>query len=687
MAVDMSVLESDQKDLATPQVAVRGPAGPRDRRSGSSLRRSRSELAGLATLLLATACAYLWDLTSSGYANSFYAAAVQAGTRSWKAFFFGSIDSSNFITVDKPPAALWVMELSGRILGFSSFSMLAPQVLEGVVTVALVYAVVRRWHGHRAALVAGAVMATTPVAALMFRFNNPDALLVLLMTAAAYGVTRAIEQGRTRWLVLAGTALGFGFLAKMGQALIVVPGFGLAYLVAAPVSLRRRISGLLAGLASIVAAAGWWVLIVTVWPASSRPMIDGSSTNSIWNLIVGYNGLDRVVSTNATGGGSNFSGATGTLRLFNSLMGGQASWLIPAAILILVGGLVLRRHTPRTDRTRASLILWGGWLVVTGAVFSYGQGVIHTYYTVALVPAVAALAGIGFAGLTSHWDHLWARWSASALVAVTAGWAEVLLGRSHWNSWLQPVVAIAAGIAIAGFLLGALARSASLRRAIGAIALAGAITASLGGPAAYALQTIGTAHTGSIPSAGPAVTTSIATSSGRGPGGGGPGGSGPGGDGGPPRRATPTGTAGVASTARGTTLAGGGRAGSSTGFNGGEQGIQVSSSLVSALKAGDRKYRWVAATDGSQSAATIELATGGEPVMAIGGFNNQGGNISLAQFETYVAAQDIHYYIVSGSGGPGGGSTASSIATWVESHYTSTTIGGLTVYDLTAAKG
>ncbi|HTU94738.1 MAG TPA: glycosyltransferase family 39 protein, partial [Solirubrobacteraceae bacterium] len=353
----------------------------------------------LPTLLLLTALAYLWDLSASGYANSFYAAAVQAGTKSWKAFFFGSLDSSSFITVDKPPASLWVMALSGRIFGFSSWSMLAPQALEGVAAVALLYASVKRWFGAGAGLAAGALLAATPVAALMFRFNNPDALLVLLLVAAAYCLTRALERAGTRWVVAAGTMIGFAFLAKMMQAFLVLPAFALVYVVAAPTGLRRRLAQTLAGGLAIVVSAGWWVAIVALWPAGSRPMIDGSSDNSILNLITGYNGLGRIFGSGGPGGGGaggpggggggNFSGATGVLRLFNSVMGGQASWLLPAALLALGAGLIATRRAPRTDRTRAALLLWGGWLIVSGLVFSLSSGIIHTYYTVALAPAIA----------------------------------------------------------------------------------------------------------------------------------------------------------------------------------------------------------------------------------------------------------------------------------------------------------
>src|ERR1700722_4893010 len=216
----------------------------------------------LIALLLLTAVAYLVDLSASGYANSFYAAAVQAATKSWKAFFFGSLDSSSFITTDKPPASIWVMALSGRIFGFSSWSMLVPQALEGVAAVALLHATVKRWFGAPAGLAAGAMLAITPVAALMFRFNNPDALLVTLLVAAAYCLVRAIEAGGTRWILATGALIGFAFLAKLGQALLVVPAFGLVYLIATPTALRRRIAALLAGFASLVVCAGWWVAII-----------------------------------------------------------------------------------------------------------------------------------------------------------------------------------------------------------------------------------------------------------------------------------------------------------------------------------------------------------------------------------------------------------------------------------------
>ncbi len=567
----------------------------------------------LIALLAGTLIAYLIELTSSGYANSFYAAAVQAGTRSWKAFFFGSIDSSSFITVDKPPAALWVMELSGRVFGFSSASMLVPQVLEGVLSVALLAAAVKRWFGAGAGLLAGLALASTPVAALMFRFNNPDALMVCLMVGSAYCLVRALEGERTRrWMLGVGALLGFAFLAKMMEAFLVVPGFAFVYLVAAPVSARRRLTDLLLGGAAMLAGCGWWVAIVALWPASARPMIDGSPDNSILNLIFGYNGFSRL-SGGSGAGGANFSGATGVLRLFNELMGGQASWLLPAAAGVLVGGLAWRVRAPRTDRPRAALMLWGSWLVVSGAVFSFSSGVIHTYYTVELAPAIAALVGIGAVVCWRHRGQPLARAGLALMLAVTATWAVVLLQRTPaWQPWLTPLVVVAALVAIFGLAV----PPSLLRRRLASATAVAALTAALAAPLAYSVETISAAHTGSVPSAGPAVNGTTG-GFGGGPGGGGFGGATPG-----------SGTAGAGATGAGTT----------------------SSALVSALKADASKYRWVAATSGSQSAATLELASGGEPVMAIGGFNGEGARLSLAQFESYVKAGEIHYYIVGGTG-------------------------------------
>src|SRR3989449_4590693 len=351
-------------------------------------------------LLGTTALLYLWNLAASGWANAYYSAAVLAGTKSWAAFFFGSLDASNFITVDKAPASLWVMEISARLFGFNAWSVLAPQALEGVATVAIVYVAVRRWFGPAAGLIAGAVVTLTPVAALMFRYNNPDALLVLLLTAAAYATLRATESGSTRWLALAPAPVGAGFLAKMLQAFVIVPVVIVVYLVAGRPRLLQRIKQLVLAGAALVIASGWWVAIVQLLPSAARPYIGGSQDNNLLDLIFGYNGFGRLTGneTGSVGGigaaGSRW-GLTGWNRLFLTEFGGQVSWLIPAAIMLLVAGLVLTLHARRTNLARASYLMWGGSLLVTGAVFSFAQGIIHPYYSIALAPAIGALVGAG----------------------------------------------------------------------------------------------------------------------------------------------------------------------------------------------------------------------------------------------------------------------------------------------------
>jgi 4-amino-4-deoxy-L-arabinose transferase-like glycosyltransferase len=655
-----------------------------------SLVRGREEDAAwvrpsLIGLLGVAAFLYLWDLGASGWANAFYSAAVQAGSTSWKAFFFGSFDSSNFITVDKSPAALWVMDLSARLFGVNAWSILAPQALEGVATVGFTYLTVRRWFPPGAALIAGATVALTPVAALMFRFDNPDALLVLLLTIATYATVRAIEAGKTKWLVLAATLVGFAFLTKMLQAFLVVPAFGLVYLLAAPVSLRRRIAQLGIALATMVVASGWWVAIVQLTPAADRPYIGGSQDNSLLNLIFGYNGLGRLTgnesgSVGGTGTNGSMWGPTGLDRLFNVSFGGQISWLLPAALILLIAGLGFTLTRGRTDRTRAAFLLWGGSLAVTALVFSLAAGIIHPYYTVALAPAIGALVGMGSVLLWRRRSRTWARLVLAGTVATTSVWSAVLLERSPgFAPGLAAAVAtlgIGAAIAIVGMPL--------LHRAVVAAVVAVGLAAAFAGPAAYTVDTVLTAHSGAIPSAGPSVTAAI---SGGGPGGfpglgggrGFPRGLPPGGFG---RGGFPGGFGGGAFRIPGGTGGGGFGRGGGSFLNASAPGA----ALVKLLETNAAGYTWVAATIDANSAAGYQLATD-DPIMAIGGFNGTDPAPSLAQFEQYVAQGRVHYFIGSG-GGPGiGTGTSAQIAQWVEQHFIATTVDGVTVYDLTQATG
>lgn len=596
---------------------------------------ARWERPALLTLLAATAVLYLWGLGSSGWANEYYAAAVQAGTQNWTAWLFGSLDPGNSITVDKPPASLWLMVLSARLFGFSAFAMLLPQALMGVATVGVLFAAVRRVSGAGAGLVAGAVMATMPVAALMFRFNNPDALLVLLLVVAAYCMVRAIETASTRWMVLVGCVLGFAFLTKMLQAFLVMPGLALAFLLAAPVGLWRRIGALAVGAVSMVVSAGWFIALVEVWPASSRPYIGGSTDNSLLQLALGYNGIQRIAGGGGPGGGPGdgpgrganlfFGGEPGIGRLFGHSMGVEASWLLPAALIGLAAGIWFTRRAVRTDAVRASLLLWGGWLLVTGVVFSYMDGTIHPYYTVALSPAVAALVGIAVAECWRRRRYLQPRLVLAAMMAATGVWAFVLLVRTpDWLPWLRWVVLALATLVAAILVVGA----HRLERAATAVVVAAAL-AGLAAPTAFAVYNV--AH----PAGGPGTMSGPARGDAFG--------------GMPP---------------------------------GGPRGDRDDAALAELVRGVDS--RWAAASVGSMGSAGLQLDSGAS-IMAIGGFTGSDASPTLAQFQQYVADGDVRYFIGSDRGGPPGfgrDGTAAEITAWVQENFTPVQVGGATVYDL-----
>ncbi len=590
---------------------------------------------GLPLLLAATAALYLWRLADSAWANAFYTAAVQAGADNWTAMLFGSSDPANAITVDKTPAALWVMDISVRLFGLNPWSVLVPQALEGVAAVWLLYAAVRRVAGPGTGLLAGAVLAATPVAALIFRFNNPDALLVLLLVAAAYCVQRACEKEASRWwLVAAGAAVGFGFLAKMLQAFLVLPGFAGAYLVAGHRPPLRRIGDLIIAAAAMVASGGWYLALVELWPASSRPYIGGSQHNSIIELTLGYNGLGRLTGKE-TGGLGNLNHDVGWGRLFGMGMGLDIAWLLPAAGICLVAGLILTRRAPRTDAARAALILWGSWLVVSAVIFSYSNGIIHAYYTVALAPAIGACIAIGAKLMWQNRFDIRSSTAMAGAVLVTTVLAAVLLFRhQEWMPWLRASVAVG-GMGAAVLLLVSSRLAPMVARSVGALA----IVSCLAAPAAFSVATAATSHSGAIPSVGPSHRIS-------GPGFGGGGG----------LLDSPKPATGLAATL--------------------------------ARDADD--YTWAAAIIGSNNAAGYQLASGA-PVMAIGGFNGTDPAPTLEQFQHLVATGQIHYFIrdrmmmMTGRWGSssGGSREAADIAQWVETHYAPLVIERAVVYDLT----
>ncbi len=602
-----------------------------------------AERIALAAVLLATAVLYLWNISINGMGNKFYAAAAWSGSLNSEALLFGSLDPRNFITVDKPPVSQWVMALSGQVFGFNSASMLIPQALMGVASVWLLYAGVRRISGPTAGLLAAAALAFTPVAALMFRFNDPDAVMVLLMIASAYCTVRALPQASGRWIALAGVALGFAFLAKMLEGLMVVPAVGLAYLVAAPTSAWRRVRHLLAALVAFIVSAGWFVVLTMAWPASSRPYLAGSTDNSFMNLVLGYNGLARVFghqqfdfdsptsgpAAEAFRAGGRWHESHGLSRLFTGEFGFQIGWLLPGALLAVVCVLIGRWRAPRTDVVRAGVIVFGSWLVLNGVVLSFMHGMngmIPPYYCLSVAPAVAAMFGIG---VVETWRRRESRFHLVALAVLllaTGVWGGWILGRNAgWFAPLRWTVLVVAVAATSTLLMSA---SADARRRRGTVALALAVAAGLAGPASYAVATIGQSHGDSGAWVGPAS--------------------------------------------------------SDPGMGGGAWWHDVDSPDLQAMLRATRT-EWSAAIKRSAPAAGLELSTR-TPVMAIGGFLGIDPVPTLNQFQDYVAHGRIGYYIVPDPKDdqfPVGRDSHTDIADWVAHNYVPTKVGSVTVYDLT----
>ena len=720
-------------------------------------------------VLVLAALLYSWDLSRNGDANTFYAAAVLSGTESWKAFFYGSLDSASFITVDKPPFAFWVMGISARTFGFNSWSLLLPQAAEGVAAVAVVYAAVRRSvagltgerGAHAAGLIAALALTLTPVVVAIDRDSNPDTMLTLLLALGAWGLLESLRASRPDrdpdlegkghpllWLMLSAAAFGLAFNTKMLEGFIALPALAIVYLIAANGRLRARIGRLLAAGGMLAVITLSWMTIVDLIPKSNRPYVGSSANNTVWNLAVGYNGFGRVTGSQGfgrrggfggagtgagtgtglgaaagtgtggtfggghagdlgelahrTGGFAGFGGQAGIGRMFGSTLGGQISWLLPFAAIALVGTLILIGRRPRTDLARASVMLWGGWLLLEFFVLSFQQGIQHSYYTSAMAPPIAALTGIGAVVFYQAYRRS-GRWSLvlALAIAVTGAWAFVLLRRTPgWNSWLPWTVAGATVVAVLALAFGwrharrsadGLRSGGDLRRQQSAgqadghgrrvaagrpgrpLAVAGVagLIAVLAGPAAYAATPISRTIEGTNPVAGPTAGGTFG-----GPGGfagdlrdfadlggahtgygGGPGaGSGPTGSG-------PTYAYGQGRAGRDAAGPGGGAV-----RIGGGLGGPVSKQLIAYLEARRDGATWLVAVQGSSAAAAVILQTGGVPVMAMGGFTGSDPAPTVAQLEHYVQQGKLHYVMTGGRDGfgGGGGGTVASVTSWVE---------------------
>lgn len=643
--------------MSTPALSLPRPASLSARRPLGAVRalgrvRVRPELAALLVLAAVLDC---WSLSRNGDANTYYAAAVRSMSSSWRAFLYGSFDAAGLQTVDKPPLALWLQALSVRVFGYGSWSLLLPQALMGIATVGLLYDLVARRFGRAAGFAGALALALTPITVAVSRHDNPDALLVLCCTAALWAFLRGLQDGRTRWLVLSGLMVGLGFETKMAVALVVVPGMVAAWLWVAPLGRRRAVGQLAAAGATLAVSALAWPVLVWLTPAADRPWVSGTSDNSIWSLILGYNGLGRLLGQkggggNATtgmgGGGGNslFGGSTGPLRLLNAALGGQAGWLLGFAAVTALGLAVLtrlRRGDPRTGW----LIAVGGAFLTTAVAFSTAQGIFHPYYVSLVAPFSAALVGAGV-GTALGRTRGAAVAGAGALAGGLVSELMVIDASATDLGWLVPVL-------VAGVLAAAAAVLLVRSRRGRAVVVTAAVALLLAAPAAWAFQTLGHATSGTFPAGGPASAGVTAGGFGGGHAGG-PASTGQraaGGGGGAPPTGTsaPSGSAkGAASSGAQTTSAATAPAATTSPTAGrgavGGTGTTDSTSLSAAVRYATAHGGGTIAVSSQSTAATAILASGAN-VVGIGGFSGSETQISATWLAQEVAAGHIRYVL------------------------------------------
>ncbi|GAA2501285.1 ArnT family glycosyltransferase [Streptomyces longisporus] len=676
----------------------------------------RWSLPALIAILVLAAALYAWNLSGSSM-NTFYSGAVWAGTQSWKAWFFGSLDPGNFLTVDKPPFALMVMGLSCRVFGFGTWQMMAPMIVVALATIWILHTTVKRVWGHGAATVAALVLALTPITVAINRDNNPDTLLVFLMVAGAALAFRATRDEKLLPLLGSAACFGLAFNTKLLAGWIALPAVFALYLYASRAPWVKRVVNLLLAAVVLAVSSFWWAVAVSLVPASDRPYIGGSTDGSAWNLIMGYDGLGRVFGGEGNGGGGGgggggFSGSAGLGRMFNDILGGQISWLLPFSVIALIGGLVVCGRAPRTDLRRMALVLWGGWTLLHYVIFATAQGTMHPYYTTALAPSIAALCGGGGAMLLDAFrrDNRWA-WVLPVAFGVTGIWAIVLLRRaSGWNTWLWPTIGVLTVAGIVGMLV---FRSGSRVRLLTA-SLAAAVIAALAGPTAYAASpafgSTGGMMGGTNPTAGPSTGGGFGGGPGGNRGGFPGGGELPGGTtqaggraegaggfpGGGQQRQNgelpgggqlmPGGgngeLPGAAQQGGGQTPGGSGELGGTSGprgfgrggMGGGPGGMGgADSALISYLKEHQDGAKWLLAVSNSQSAAQIELSAR-EPVISMWGFTGSDNAMTVTKLKELVKKGELHYIQIGSGGmggGPGGGNNLSTeVSNWVKQHGT-----------------
>ncbi len=544
-----------------------------------------------------------WALSHNGLGNTFYSAGSRAMSESWKNFFFNAFDQGGFISVDKPPVAMWFEALSVRAFGFSTWSLLLPSSVFGAASVGLLWTIVRRWFGVTAAAIAALVLALSPINVAVNRLNLPEPFMIFFLLAAVWTCLRSLDSRKwVWWLIASGVLIGIAFNTKMLAAFIPGPAFALAIAVGSRCGWRERIGRLAVfGLAVLVVSASWLV-VVDLTPASARPYVGGSTDNTVWDLIVGYNGLGRVDGNGQGGGGGNvlggpggvFGGTPGWGRLFNDAVGAQIAWLLPLAVLAALVALWTWRRDPRR---LGAVLLWSGWFALYAVVFSLAKGTFHSYYTSVMAPAIGAMIGIGGVAIVAQ-ARKHVAWLAVAGVGIvgTAALQVSLIGRTpDFQSWTEPLLVGLVLAGVVGLVMAAMVRKWNWVLAALAIALVGLLIT----PAAWAAnETTAGSLNATLPQAGPREGTAGRTF--------------------------------------------------------GSAGYSSADGLADFLRGANTGETWDLVTVSSMQASDL-IAADDLSVMALGGFQGSDPATTVASTADRVASGEVRYFLATQGGFGGGG--------------------------------
>ncbi len=626
-----------------------------------------------------------FQLGQNGFGNLYYAAGVRSMLNNWHNFFFVSYDPGGFVTLDKPPLGFWLQVASARLFGFTPFSVFLPQALAGVLSVILLYYLVRRHFGVVAGLLAALALALSPISVVTNRNITIDSTLALTLLVGAWAVLHAAETGRLRWLLLSAAMVGIGFNIKMLEAYLVVPAYGLLYLLAAPISLWKRIGHLALAVLVLLAISFSWLLAVDLTPASQRPYVGSSQDNSELSLAIGYNGINRLLgqfgrgfsrgtrsntpgssntrsgngrttptqslsprqgdqgatspTTRTNGnaaqevpagfGGAFETGTPGPLRLFTVPLAGQIAWLLPLALLGMIALAWQRRPRLQSDPQQQSLALWGMWLLTMGIFFSVA-GFFHQYYMTEMAPAICALFGIGIVVMWQDYRRSgWRGWLLPlALIATIAEQVYILNSYPTWGQWLIPLMVVLCILAVGVLLSARIAPYIRVKaRRSPQRSLRSAYQSSRG--TRFLLPALGVGILAlmlapTVWAAIPVIQNTTAQLPVAGP--------------------TQSGDFAGSFGREGADFARGGN------FGGGDENANANPALIRYLEANQGNATYLVATPSSMMADGIILATN-KPVMAMGGFGGSDPILTTSQLATLVAKGTVRFFLLGSFGG------------------------------------